>query len=237
MKNEVVIDPRISIIDERLKSIKNVIVVTGFKGGIGKSLISTVMAINLSKKGLKVGLFDLDITSSVDHIILGVDKKTYPSEEKGIIPPLCNDIKFMSFFFYSISRPVAMRGRALADSFRELLASVIWGELDFLIIDMPAGFSDLAIEIMELINNFIVIAVSTPSPLSKSVIAKSIEIYKEKGLKIFYIENMSDKNLKNTIRYDIKIDLALGNIEKIIKTNFYKDIDKISKNLISLLNK
>ncbi|MEF3281048.1 MAG: P-loop NTPase [Elusimicrobiota bacterium] len=237
MKNELVIDPRQSVFNERLKKVKKIILVTGFKGGIGKSVISSGFALSFAKKGYKVGLLDLDITSSTDHIILGVREKTYPAEDKGILPPVIQGIKFMSFSFFSKSKGVVLRGNSLIDAIREIFCVTIWGELDILIIDMPAGFSDIALEILRIIKRFNVIAVSTPSPLSKEVLKRMLDIYKNQKIPIFHIENMAKSNSpnKNRIFFDKDLDAAIGSRTMLTKTNFFKDIEKLTETLISFL--
>jgi len=93
-------DPRISIIEERLKGLNNIIAVSSGKGGVGKSLIASLLAVILARKGYKVGLFDLDFTSPSTHVILGVEN-VHPEEEYGIIPPQVHDLKYMSIVYYS----------------------------------------------------------------------------------------------------------------------------------------
>lgn len=231
-----IIDPRTSVIKDRLKDVKRIIITTGFKGGIGKSLISTLLAVSMKEAGLKTALLDLDITSSTDHLILGTKKKLYPSEDKGLIPPEINGINFMSFNFFSMSKPLALRGTSISDAIKELFCVVLWGELDFLIIDMPAGFSDVALELMKIIENPEIIAISTPSPLSKTVLKRIIKVYRNNKVKrIYNVENMAvkmDKKYFAKIFYDKKIDGAIGNISLIKKTNFYRDIKNLRDKLL-----
>ena len=85
------IDPRSSVITKRFETINRVIAVSSGKGGVGKSMIATTIALKLAKKGLKVGLFDLDFTSPSTHLIMGV-KNIQPKEEKGIVPPFINEL-------------------------------------------------------------------------------------------------------------------------------------------------
>jgi len=92
-------EARISIIEKRLKDIKQIISVASGKGGVGKSLVASSLALNLSKRGFKVGLLDLDLYGPSSHIILGV-RDVFPEEEKGIIPPNVKGINFMSIVFY-----------------------------------------------------------------------------------------------------------------------------------------
>jgi len=79
-------DPRTGIIHERMKEIKKIIAVSSGKGGVGKSIVASTLALTLAKKGCKVGLFDLDFTSPSTHVILGVGG-IQPKEERGIVPP------------------------------------------------------------------------------------------------------------------------------------------------------
>ena len=103
-------DARISVIDKRLKNIKRIISVASGKGGVGKSLVASSLALNLSKKGFKIGLLDLDLYGPSSHIILGV-KDVFPKEEKGIIPPNVHGINFMSIFYFTEDKPSPFRDR------------------------------------------------------------------------------------------------------------------------------
>lgn len=224
--NKNIIDPRDSVIKDRMIAVKNIWLVSGFKGGIGKSLISVALALGLSEKKHRVGLLDLDLTSSTDHIILGADN-LYPKEDMGLIPPEFEGIKFMSFQFFSGSSAFAVRGSSISNAIKELLCVTLWGELDFLIVDMPPGFSDTTFDVQKLFKKFSVIAVSTPSPLSKKILGRMIRLYTDMNVRTVYVENMSREKKKNHIRFDSKIDMAIGDVEKIKKTDFYKDVLKI----------
>ena len=94
-----ILDPRPSVIDERLKKVKRVIAVTGWKGGIGKSVTAAVLALILGKKGHGTGLLDLDFAGASAHVVLGADG-LFPKEEKGLEPPLAAGIRFMSVSFF-----------------------------------------------------------------------------------------------------------------------------------------
>jgi ATP-binding protein involved in chromosome partitioning len=90
-----VVDPRTSVISQRLSRISRIIAVSSGKGGVGKSMVATTLAITLAHNGCKVGLFDLDFTSPSTHIILGAENAS-PKEEKGIIPPTVQGLEYMS---------------------------------------------------------------------------------------------------------------------------------------------
>jgi len=91
-------DPRLEIIDKRLENIKRLVAVSGGKGGTGKSLFASTLALTLSELGYKVGLLDLDFCGPSTHIILGI-RGIYPEEEKGIIPPEIYGVKFLSIIY------------------------------------------------------------------------------------------------------------------------------------------
>jgi len=217
------IDPREYIILDRLRNIKKIILISGFKGGIGKSAVSVLSALALSKKGYKTGLLDLDVTSSTDDIILGA-KNIYPTEDKGLIPPIFEGIVFMSFNFFSMSKPFALRGNSIVDAIKELLCVTIWGELDFLIVDMPPGFSDTVFEVMRIFKRFRVVTLYTSSPLSKEILNKMLPLIKNKDIEIAKIENMSKKLAKGKLRYDSNFDKSIGNVKKLERTLFYQDV-------------
>jgi len=90
-----VLDPRTSIIDTRLARTRRIIAVSSGKGGVGKSMVATTLALSLAEEGCRVGLFDLDFTGPSTHIILGVPKTVQPKEEKGIVPPTVNGLEYM----------------------------------------------------------------------------------------------------------------------------------------------
>ena len=92
---------RVNVIEKRLRNVKRIISVASGKGGVGKSLVASSLALNLSHKGFNIGLFDLDLYGPSLHIILGVKKQNFPEEEKGIIPPKIHGINFMSIIYFT----------------------------------------------------------------------------------------------------------------------------------------
>ena len=103
-------DVRESVIEKRLSKIKRIICIASGKGGVGKSLIASTLALKLENKGHKVGLLDLDLYGPSSHIILGFKKKGFPREDKGIIPSKVSNIKFMSIVYFSDDKPSPFRG-------------------------------------------------------------------------------------------------------------------------------
>ncbi|MCX7641565.1 MAG: P-loop NTPase, partial [Elusimicrobiales bacterium] len=143
-----------------------------------------------------------------------------------ILPVDVYGIKFMSFHFFSNNMPIALRGSSISDAIKEIFCIVQWGYLDYLIVDMPPGFYDVAFDIMNFIKNFRVIAIKTPSKLSADVYDRMINIYKGK-YDLIEIENMTQMEGDFKIRFDPSIDGAIGDINKIKNTIFYKDLKNI----------
>jgi ATP-binding protein involved in chromosome partitioning len=240
-----VIDPRIIIVNERLKNVKRIIAVTSGKGGVGKSIIASTLALKLSKKGHKVGLFDLDFTSPSAHIILGIGK-LQPKEEKGIIPPKAHGISFMSITYYSGDLAAPLRGADVSNALIELLAITRWGKLDYLILDMPPGIGDATLDLIRLIKNIEFLIVTTSSQLAFETVKKLVSLLKSQKLTVLgVVENM--KTAKSTdiqrsteglglefiieIPYDPTIEEAIGNSNRLLRTSLAKKIDAVASRI------
>ena len=240
-------DPRLSVIDKRLSKIKKIIAVASGKGGVGKSLVASSLALNLSKKGNKVGLLDLDLYGPSSHIILGVKNYKFPEEEKGIIPPKVDGINFISIVYYTEDKPSPFRGIDISNIIIEILAITQWGDLDYLIIDMPPGIGDETLDVIRLVKKSEFLIVTTPSIVSMGAVNKLLRILKELKLPIIgIIENMKmkksnlvkdnilDLNLDylGYISFDQNIEESIGNTDKLLKTDFMKDFNKIIEKFI-----
>jgi ATP-binding protein involved in chromosome partitioning len=230
------IDPRPSVIEERLKNIKRVIAVTGWKGGIGKSVTASTLALLLAKKGYKTGLFDLDFAGASDHVILGA-KGLFPKEEKGLEPPVYEGVKFMSVAFFSENKAVPLRGANVSDAIIELLAITQWGELDFLVLDMPPGINDAALDVMRFARKAEVLAVTIPSVLAHDVLDRSLALYKKMNIPVLgVLENMSAGRARPGVTAVIKTDPglegALGRPAALLKTAFARSLEKTAGALL-----
>lgn len=220
------IDPRPSVIEKRLSGVKRIIAVTGWKGGIGKSVTATTLALLLARQGHKVGLFDLDFAGASDHLILGA-KGIFPKEEKGLEPPVYEGVKFMSVVFFSENKAVPLRGANVSDAIIELLAITQWGELDFLVLDMPPGINDAALDVMRFARKAEVLAVTTPSLLAHDVLARSMDLYKKLKVPVLgVLENMADKAGPRKLRRDPALEKALGRPAALLKTRFAADLTR-----------
>lgn len=239
-------DPRITIIGERLKGISKIVAVSSGKGGVGKSLIASTLALTLARKGYKVGLFDLDFTSPSTHIILGVEG-LQPKEEKGIIPPQVHDLKYMSIVYYSGEQTLPLRGADISNALIELFAITRWNTLDFLVIDMPPGISDATLDIIRLVKKINFLIVTTPSQLAFETVRKLASLLTELKIPIIgVVENMKikdspfiqqqveckDLNFWGEIPFDNKLEESLGKVDRLLETVFARELKEIvSENL------
>ena len=237
------VDPRTSIISERLKGVGRVVAVSSGKGGVGKSLGASVLALALAKKGCKVGLFDLDFTSPSTHVILGVEGAK-PKEDRGLVPPVVHGLEYMSIVYYSGDRASPLRGADVSNALIELLSITRWGKLDFLVLDMPPGIGDVTLDLVRLIERIEFLIVTTPSRLAFETVRKLAGLLRELGVPVIgVVENMKMDKAKTIqqqtrklgltylgqIPYDTKVEGAIGNTNKLKKTMLVNRLRKMAK--------
>jgi ATP-binding protein involved in chromosome partitioning len=235
-------DPRTTVINERLKRIGRIIAVSSGKGGVGKSLMATTLALTLARKNCKVGLFDLDFTSPSTHLILGV-KNVQPKEDKGIVPPVVKGLAYMSLVYFSGDQAAPLRGVDVSNALIELLSVTQWGELDFLIIDMPPGIGDAVLDLVRLVKRIEFLIVTTPSLLAFETVKKQVRLLQELKVPIIgVVENMKmnrEKNIEQEtgklgvkflagIPYDPKVEGAIGYETKLLDTTLAQGIREVA---------
>lgn len=235
-------DPRIEVIKNRLEGVDKLVPVASGKGGVGKSLIASTSALIASRDGNDVGLLDLDLHGPSAHVILGAEDYTFPEEEKGVIPPRVDGIRFMSAVYYSQDKPSPLRGDDISNALRELLAITRWGDLDYLFIDMPPGIGNETLDAIQLMEEARFLVVTTPSKVAHSTVEKLIETLNELEVPISgVVENMKMEETPSTreeieklgvsylgeIRFDPEVEKAIGEPEKLLRTKFSKDLEKI----------
>lgn len=240
------IDPREIAINARLEGVRRIIPVVSGKGGVGKSLVSTTLALVLAEKGYKVGLLDLDFHGASDHVIFGFEPKEFPEEDRGVVPPTVHGIKFMTIAYYTEDRPTPLRGKEISDALIELLTITRWDELDYLVIDMPPGLGDQLLDVLRFLKRGEFLVVATPSKLSLNVVRKLIELLKEEGHKVIgVVENMKLDDEKDVeklaeefgvpylvgIPFYPDLDAKVGNVEELMKTEFAEKIRELAGRL------
>ena len=162
------------------------------KGGVGKSSVTANLAVQLAKSGYRVGLVDADIFGFSIPGQLGTKDKPTRVDEM-ILPPVSHDVKVISIgMFLEDNKPVAWRGPMLHRAIEQFLCDVYWGDLDFLLIDMPPGTGDVAISLGQLLPTAKTIVVTTPQLAAAEVAERSGAVGLQTGQGIFgVIENMS----------------------------------------------
>src|ERR671911_382909 len=188
-----VMEGRSISLDELLPGVKNIIAVASGKGGVGKTTVSVNLAISLAKTGAKVGLLDADIYGPSVPLMLGLKDSPQVLENK-IQPPISEGVKIISMgFFYEQSQQAGIyRGPIISGIIKQFLTDVNWGELDYLIIDLPPGTGDAPLTIAQTIPITGILIVTTPQDVAMNVAVKAIGMFNKLNVPIVgVIENMS----------------------------------------------
>ena len=181
---------------EKLSRIKHTIIVLSGKGGVGKSTVSVNLAASLAGRDLKVGIMDVDIHGPNIPKMLGIEDEQIIAENERLIPVTApNNVKVMSMAFLLPDKniPIAWRGPVKMGALRQFTEDVEWGNLDYLVIDMPPGTGDEALSIIQLFpkaDGFII--VTTPQDVALLDSRKSLVFAAQAGMPIIgVVENMS----------------------------------------------
>lgn len=178
---------------EHVEGIKQIIAVTSGKGGVGKTTVSVNLAVALAAMGAKVGLLDSDITGPNAALMLGVDEYQPKAKDEKIVPAENYGVKLISMaFFVSKDTPVIWRGPMLDKAIRQFLRDVDWGELDYLIVDMPPGTGDAQLSLAQSTNISGGVIVTTPQDVALLDGRKGLAMFQQMQVPVLgFIENMS----------------------------------------------
>jgi ATP-binding protein involved in chromosome partitioning len=188
-----VMEGRALSMDELLPGVKNIVAVASGKGGVGKTTVSVNVALALAKTGAKVGLLDSDIYGPSVPLMLGLKASPEVVNNK-IQPPEIEGIKVISMgFFYEQSQQAGIyRGPIVSGIVKQFLTDVNWGELDYLIIDLPPGTGDAPLTIAQTIPITGILIVTTPQDVAMNVAIKAIGMFNKLNVPIIgVVENMS----------------------------------------------
>ncbi|WP_138205292.1 Mrp/NBP35 family ATP-binding protein [Haloimpatiens lingqiaonensis] len=178
-----------------LNNVKKIIAVMSGKGGVGKSSISVLIAKYLKQLGYSVGVLDADITGPSVPRLLGLRGKGVENNEGMMVPVETFDgIKVMSLNFLTENEddPVIWRGPMISGVVQQFWTEVLWGNLDYLVIDMPPGTGDVALTVMQSIPISGIVMVSVPQDLVSMIVSKAINMAKKMNINVLgVIENMS----------------------------------------------
>jgi ATP-binding protein involved in chromosome partitioning len=183
---------------KNLSMFKYRIIVTSGKGGVGKSLVSAMLAYALAEAGKSIAIFDADLYGSSIPQLLGIQNARLSVDEEGnIIPvegPLGIRVVAMNLILDSPESPVIWRGPLASRAIIELFASVKWGSGDYLVVDMPPGTGDIPLTVAQLMpkENTYAVIVTAPNLLSETIVAKAINFVLRLGINVLgIVENMS----------------------------------------------
>jgi len=248
-------DARESIIPRRLEQVSTILPIMSYKGGVGKTTVSSLLSLRLAELGYSVGLLDLDFTNPSAHRILGLNVEHITlREEKGVLPADAWGVKLMSLAFFTKENPSPLRGTELNEVFKELLAVTIWGKLDFLIVDMPPGLSDVTLDFMKYMRSksrallvsaqsilsivptlnlarlaeeakISVLGVVIDEGVGSPAVSKEVEkAYAERGLRVIA-----------TVARDEKLELAYGNLPMLKRSPAYSSVKELADRVLNLL--
>ena len=226
-------------LNERSK-IKRIVGVLSGKGGVGKSFITSLLAVYLNRQGYKVGILDADITGPSIPKAFGIKDKAY-GEDNLIYPLVSNGgIKIISAncLLENDSDPIVWRGPLLGGLIKQFYEDVLWEELDYLLIDMPPGTGDVALTIFQLLPVDDLIIVTSPQDLVSLIVTKAIKMANMMNIKVLgVIENMSYLNCPDCgKKINIFGESHLEEFAKEMKFNVLAKLPLVSENAILVDN-
>ena len=175
-------------------NIKKVIGIVSGKGGVGKSLVSCLLASRCQKAGLKVGILDADITGPSVPKSFGITSRAM-QDETGLLPTVTKTgVKMMSInlLLEDVNSPVVWRGPVISGVIEQFWTDVNWGELDYLFVDMPPGTGDVALTVFQSLPVDGIVIVSTPQDLVKMIVNKAFNMARLMNVPVLgLVENMS----------------------------------------------
>jgi ATP-binding protein involved in chromosome partitioning len=176
-----------------IEGVKNLVAVASGKGGVGKTTVAVNLAIALKTLGAKVGLMDADVYGPNVPVMMGTDEQPRAVNEKTIIPVEAYGVKMISMGLLNPGdKPLVWRGPMLHSVIQQFLRSVQWGELDYLLIDLPPGTGDVQLSLIQNVSVTGAVVVTTPSLVALADVRKAIEMFRQVNVEILgVVENMS----------------------------------------------
>jgi ATP-binding protein involved in chromosome partitioning len=173
--------------------VKNIIAVASGKGGVGKSTVSVNLAVALAQSGASVGLLDADITGPNIPLMMGLDGQPKASESNKITPLERYGVKVISIqFFVPEGQPIVWRGPLVGGAIQQFLRDVDWGDLDYLVIDLPPGTSDAQLTLAQAVPISGTVLVTTPQEVALADVTKALAMLKRMSVPVIgIVENMN----------------------------------------------
>ncbi len=176
-----------------IPGVKYLVAVASGKGGVGKTTVAVNLSLALAKLGYKVGLLDADVYGPNVPIMLGSTGEPMATPQQRIIPVQSQGIKMISMGLLNPGdKPVIWRGPMLHSVITQFLRSVEWGELDYLVIDLPPGTGDVQLTLIQTVEVTGAVVVTTPSTVALADVRKAIEMFRQVNVEVLgVVENMS----------------------------------------------
>lgn len=177
--------------ESRIKGVKNIIAVGSGKGGVGKSTVASNLAVSLARSGASVGLLDADIYGpSIPIMMRAVGE---PELKDNVIEPvIAHGVKLMSMGYMSGDQPLIWRGPMAHKALQQCLLGVNWGELDYLVVDLPPGTGDVHLTLVQTVPVTGAVIVSTPQDVGLQISMKTLQMFQQTKVPLFgIVENMS----------------------------------------------
>jgi len=176
-----------------LEKVRHVLAVASGKGGVGKTSIAVNVALALAGKGQRVGLLDADVYGPSVPVMLALEGVQLEEENEVILPAEKFGLRIMSLGMLTAKgQPVIWRGPLVSKAIKQLLGQVMWGDLDYLVLDLPPGTGDPSITIAQSIPHAAILMVTTPQEVALADVRRSIDLFRKFGMVIIgLVENMS----------------------------------------------
>ncbi len=189
----------------KVRGVKRIIAIASGKGGVGKSTCSVNLACALHHLGAKVGLLDCDIYGPSIPLMMGVHEKPTVNEAERLVPPMAHGVKVMSIgLLVTDDQAVIWRGPMITKTIQQFLLAVEWGDLDFLLVDLPPGTGDAQLSLCQTVPLDGGVIISTPQEASLGVVRKGISMFNKVNVPILgIVENMSYFTTPNGERVEI----------------------------------
>ncbi|MBL6764460.1 MAG: Mrp/NBP35 family ATP-binding protein [Verrucomicrobiae bacterium] len=190
---------------QKAPGIKRIVAIASGKGGVGKSTCSVNLACALQFLGARVGLLDCDIYGPSIPLMMGIKQRPNVSEQDKLVPPNAHGVKLMSMgFLLEDDQPVIWRGPMIMKTVQQFIQQVDWGELDYLLVDLPPGTGDAQLSLCQTVPLDGGVIVTTPQEASLGVVRKGIGMFEKVNVPILgIVENMSYFTAPNGDRVEI----------------------------------
>lgn len=189
----------------RMPGVRRVVAVASGKGGVGKSTCSVNLACALAREGFRVGLLDCDIYGPSIPLMMGVHDRPGLTDDERLVPPISHGVKLMSMgFLIDPEQAVIWRGPMIQKTIHQFIHQVAWGDLDYLLVDLPPGTGDAQLSLCQSVPLDGGVVITTPQEASLGVVRKGVMLFEKVQVPILgIVENMSGFRLPDGSRVDI----------------------------------